>query len=128
MDVIGFELDLIVLQRFEFVAYFRSYTALGLSVLRWTLSFCRVWGTNLPLFTKVVFAFFDRGSYVFLLAGWFSAFASPSLGPEKHLIGLRTGLCCEISLKDFTSVGRPLTLFLLGTKESDSLLLVASCC
>ena len=32
--------------------------------MRWTLSFCRVLCTNLPLFTKVVFACFDRGSYI----------------------------------------------------------------
>ena len=42
MDVIRFELDLIVLQYFEFAAYLLSYTVLGplwLSVLRWILSF-----------------------------------------------------------------------------------------
>ena len=36
------------------------------SVLSRTLSICRVVSTNLPLFTKVVFACFDRGSYVCL--------------------------------------------------------------
>ena len=81
MDVIGFELDLIVLQRFEFVAYFRSYTALGLLVLRWTILFCRVWGTNLPLFTKVVFACFDRGSYIYIYMFIMSAPARRSLAP-----------------------------------------------
>lgn len=60
---ICFELDLIVL---VVSSPHTNDHKLGISVLRWTVSFYRFVHTY-PSFTKVAFAYFDRGSYTLLL-------------------------------------------------------------
>lgn len=61
MDLVGFELDLIVSQCCEIATYYhilKIISSAGLSLLRWTLSFNGVLCTNL-FTTKVVVACFD---------------------------------------------------------------------